>query len=47
MLSVGEYDAETMSKDLLEYIRDRSQSRSRINRREVRYNISDHIKQSC
>ena len=38
-----ESDSEPMSTDLLEDIRDGSQSRPIINRREARYNIRDHI----
>ena len=34
-----------MSTEMLEYIRDGSQSRPSVNMREARYKISDHIKQ--
>ena len=46
MLSGDESDAEPISTDILEDIRDVSQSRPSINRREALYNIRDHIKQS-
>ena len=45
MSSGYEYDAEPMSTDMLEDIRDGSQSHMSINRIEARYNIRDHIKQ--
>ena len=44
MLSVDESDAEPMSKEMLEDIRDSSKSHMSINRREARYKIRDRIK---
>ena len=44
MSSGYESDAEPMSMDMLEDIRDGSQSHPSINRREARNNICDHIK---
>ena len=46
MSSGDEYDAEDMSTDMLEDIRDGCQSHPTINRREARYNIRDCIKKS-
>ena len=46
MSSSDESDAEPMSTDMLEDIRDDNQSHMIINRREVRYRIRDCIKQS-
>ena len=43
--SGDEYDTETMSTDMLEDIRDRSQFYPCINRKEARYRISCRIKQ--
>ena len=43
--SVDEYDAEPIPADMLESIRDGSQSRRTIKRIEERYNIHDRIKQ--
>ena len=45
MSSGDEYDAEPMSMDMLEDIRDRNQSHPRINRREVRYRVRNRVKQ--
>ena len=44
MSSGNESDAEHMSMDMSEDIRDGSQYHPNINRREARYNIRDHIK---
>ena len=44
MSSGDEYDAETMSTDMLEDICDVSKSHPRINRREARGKIRDNIK---
>ena len=45
MMSSGNtYDTETMSTNMLEDIRDGSQSRPKINRREARYKIHCCIK---
>ena len=46
MSSGDESDNEPMSTDIFEDIRDDSQSRPSVNRREARYRIHDHIKQS-
>ena len=46
MSSGDESDTEPMSTEILEYIRDGSQSHLIINRRYARYKIGDHIKQS-
>ena len=43
--SGNESDDEPMSKDMLEDIRDGSQSHPKVNRREARYKIYDIIKQ--
>ena len=43
MSSGNEYDAETMSTNMLEDIRDVSQSHPRVNRSETRYKIHNHI----
>ena len=44
-ISLGdEYDAEPMSKDMLEYICDGSQYYPSINKIKARYKIHDHIK---
>ena len=45
MSSSDESDAEPMSKDILGYIRDGSQSHPIINKREARYKILDSFKQ--
>ena len=45
MDSDDEYDAEPMSTDMLEYIRNGSQSHLSANSIEARYNIRDCIKQ--
>ena len=45
MSSGNGFDAEPMSADMLEDIRDRSQSLPSINRRDTRYKIRDHFKQ--
>ena len=45
MSSGDESNAEPMSTDMLEDIRDIRQSHPSINRREARYKIRDHIKQ--
>ena len=44
MSSIDKFDAEPMSTDMLEDIRDHSQSHPSINRRNSRYKIRDHIK---
>ena len=44
LISGDDYDAEPMSTDMLEDIRDGSQSHPGINRRETRYKIFDHNK---
>ena len=41
--SGNESDAESMSMDMLEDIRDRSQSRPIINSRKLCYSICDHL----
>ena len=46
MYSVNESDAEPMSTEMLEDIRDGSQSRLIVNRREACYKIHDRIKRS-
>ena len=46
MSSGDKYDAEPMSKEMLEDIRDSSKSHMSINRREARYKIRDRIEQS-
>ena len=46
MSSGDEYDAETMSTDMLEDICDISQSHPSINRREARYKIHDRFKKA-
>ena len=43
MSSGNEYDAEPVSTDMIEGIRDGSQSRPSINRIETRYKIRDYI----
>ena len=45
MDSGDESDDDTISTEILEYIRDGSQSHLNVNRREARYKISDCIKQ--
>ena len=45
MDSVDESEDEDMSTEILEDIRDRSQSHPIINRRDARYKIHDSIKQ--
>ena len=45
MSSGDESDAEPMSTDMLEYIRDVSQYLTIINRRYARYKMNDRIKQ--
>ena len=45
MYSGDESDDEPMSMEILEDIRDGSQSHPNVNRREARYKIRDHIKQ--
>ena len=45
MDSGDESDDEPMSMEMLEDIRDRSQSHPYVNSREARYKIRDHIKQ--
>ena len=44
MPSGDESGAESMSTEMLECIRDVSQSHSSVNRREARYNIRDRMK---
>ena len=44
MPSGNQYDAETMSTEMLEDICDGNQSHPSVNRREARYKIRDHIK---
>ena len=46
MSSCDKSDAEPMSTEMLEYIRDGSQSRLSVNRRDACYKIRDCIKQS-
>ena len=46
MSSGDEYDAEPMPVDMLEDIRDRSQSHSIINSKDVHYKICYRLKQS-
>ena len=45
MDSGDESDDDPMSTEMLEYIRDRSQSHPNVNKREARYKIRDRIKQ--
>ena len=45
MSSGDEYYAEPMSKEMLEYMRDVSQSYSSVNRTDARYMIRNCIKQ--
>ena len=45
MSSDKKYDAEPMPTDMLEDIRDGSQSHMSTNRRYLRYKIRDHVKQ--
>ena len=45
MDSGDESDHEPISTEMLEYIRDRSQSHMNVNKREARYKILDCIKQ--
>ena len=43
--SGDESDHDLISTDMLEEIRDRSQTHPKVNRREARYKICDHIRQ--
>ena len=43
--SGDESDHDFISTEMLEYIRDGSQTHPHVNRREVRYKIRDHIRQ--